>query len=80
MPATRKALALLGPVLLIFTVAPAAKDETKPAPMAQNKQIIHALNRFTFGVRPGDVERARAMGLDNWFEQQLHPERMTARK
>jgi len=76
MPATRKALALLGPVLLIFTVAPAAKDETKPAPMAQNKQIIHALNRFTFGVRPGDVERARAMGLDNWFEQQLHPERM----
>jgi uncharacterized protein (DUF1800 family) len=60
----------------MFTIAPAAKDESKPAPMAQDKQIIHALNRFTFGARPGDVERARAMGLDNWFEQQLHPERI----
>jgi uncharacterized protein (DUF1800 family) len=76
MPAVRKALAMLGPVLLIFTVAPAAKDNTRPAPMPQDKQIIHALNRFTFGARPGDVDRVRAMGLDNWFEQQLHPERI----
>ncbi len=74
---TRKALALLGPLLLIFTVAPAAKDTSKPPPMPQDKQIIHALNRFTFGMRPGDVERVHAMGLDNWFEQQLHPEKIS---
>lgn len=76
MPATRKALALLGPLLLTFIILPAEKDKTKPAQMPQDKQIIHALNRFTFGIRPGDVERVRAMGLDQWFEQQLHPDKI----
>jgi uncharacterized protein (DUF1800 family) len=76
MPATRRALALLGPLFLTFAVLPAAKDKTKPAQMPQDKQIIHALNRFTFGIRPGDVERVRAMGLDKWFDEQLHPDKI----
>ena len=38
-----------------------------------NERILHALNRFTFGPRPGDVEAVRAMGLKRWFEQQLNP-------
>ena len=37
-------------------------------------RILHALNRFTFGPRPGDVEAVRAIGLDKWFAQQLHPQ------
>jgi uncharacterized protein (DUF1800 family) len=36
-------------------------------------RILHVLSRFTFGPRPGDVDAARAMGLDKWFDQQLHP-------
>jgi len=36
-------------------------------------RILHALNRFTFGPRPGDLEAVRKMGLDKWFDQQLHP-------
>ncbi len=36
-------------------------------------RILHALNRFTFGPRPGDLDAVRAMGLDTWFDQQLHP-------
>jgi hypothetical protein len=36
-------------------------------------RILHALNRFTFGPRPGDLEAVRSIGLDKWFEQQLHP-------
>ena len=36
-------------------------------------RILHALNRFTFGPRPGDLEAVRKLGLDNWFNQQLHP-------
>lgn len=76
MPATRRALALLGPLFLTFAVLPAAKDKTKPAPMPEDKQIIHALNRFTFGIRPGDVERVRTMGLDKWFDEQLHPDKI----
>ena len=39
-----------------------------------DERILHALNRFTFGPRPGDLEAVRSMGLDNWFDQQLHPE------
>ena len=37
---------------------------------------MHALNRLTFGPRPGDVERVQAMGVDHWIDQQLHPERI----
>lgn len=82
MPATRKALALLGLLFLTFAVLLAAKDKKKPAPAAQtaqipeNKQIVHALNRFTFGIRAGDAERVRAMGLDKWFDEQLHPDKI----
>lgn len=36
-------------------------------------RILHALSRFTFGPRPGDVDAVRTMGLDKWFDQQLHP-------
>src|ERR1035441_3739610 len=39
-----------------------------------DERILHALNRFTFGPRPGDLEAVRAMGLERWFNQQLHPE------
>ncbi len=37
---------------------------------------MQALNRFTFGPRPGDVEAVERMGLQKWFEMQLHPERI----
>ncbi len=36
-------------------------------------RVLHALNRFTFGPRPGDVAAVQAMGLQKWFEQQLNP-------
>jgi len=32
------------------------------------------LDRFTFGPRPGDVDRVMAMGADKWFAQQLNPD------
>ncbi|MGB7219741.1 MAG: DUF1800 domain-containing protein [Vicinamibacterales bacterium] len=41
-----------------------------------DKAIVHVLNRVAFGPRPGDVERVRAMGLQAYIEQQLHPERI----
>jgi uncharacterized protein (DUF1800 family) len=42
-----------------------------------DQQIVHALNRLTFGPRPGDVEEVRRVGLTKWMELQLHPERIT---
>jgi uncharacterized protein (DUF1800 family) len=44
--------------------------------MDEHERAIHALNRLTFGPRPGDVERVQAMGLDNWIAQQLSPEKI----
>ncbi len=87
MPAKRKQMILLGLVLSISSVLLVAGDKkskskaadasiAQPAQMDDDKRIIHALNRFTFGVRPGDVERVRAMGLDKWLDEQLHPEKI----
>jgi uncharacterized protein (DUF1800 family) len=47
-------------------------------PLKGDERILQALNRFTFGPRPGDLEAVRKLGpgetgLDKWFEQQLHP-------
>jgi uncharacterized protein (DUF1800 family) len=42
--------------------------------MDEPRSAIQALNRLTFGPRLGDRERVLAMGVDNWIDQQLHPE------
>ncbi len=41
---------------------------------ADRDEIVHVLNRITFGPRPGDVEAVEKMGLNNYIQQQLHPE------
>ena len=38
-----------------------------------DERVLHALDRLTFGPRPGEVEEVKAMGLDTWITQQLHP-------
>ena len=38
------------------------------------QDITHLLNRVAFGPRPGDVERISRFGVENYFDQQLHPE------
>jgi uncharacterized protein (DUF1800 family) len=52
------------------------KDKKTTAQMEERQRALHALNRLTFGPRPGDVDRVTAMGVDKWFEQQLHPEKI----
>jgi uncharacterized protein (DUF1800 family) len=42
--------------------------------IAKDKRIEHALNRLTFGPRPGDAAAVKATGLNKWIQQQLHPE------
>jgi uncharacterized protein (DUF1800 family) len=88
MPAARKPLILLGLIVLISTAVLFAGDKKSnakranstssatPVQMDDHKRIVHALNRFTFGVRPSDVEHVRAEGLDKWFDEQLHPEKI----
>src|ERR1700676_999852 len=57
-------------------LAIAKRKETQAAQMDQRKQAVHALNRLTFGPRPGDVDHVMAIGLDKWIDQQLHPEKI----
>ena len=47
---------------------------TRPAALTDRERVIHALNRLSFGPRPGDVDAVMAKGLDAWIEDQLHPE------
>jgi len=44
--------------------------------IARNDRIVQALNRLTFGARPGDAEQVRKIGLKKWIDLQLHPERI----
>ncbi|MBC7932274.1 MAG: DUF1800 domain-containing protein [Rubrivivax sp.] len=41
--------------------------------LSEEQRIVHVLNRLGFGVRPGDVERVRKIGLEAYIEQQLGP-------
>ncbi len=71
----------VAPVILLsllgFAVSAIARKKQESAvQMDQRKQVVHALNRLTFGPRPGDVDRVMAIGLDKWIDQQLHPDKI----
>ncbi|MGK7906739.1 MAG: DUF1800 domain-containing protein [Synechococcus sp.] len=36
--------------------------------------MLHAINRLSYGPRPGDIERVQQMGVEAYIEEQLHPE------
>ena len=65
-----------------FTALPGAASAqrvsatAKAARLSDEQRILHVLNRLGFGARPGDVERVRKLGLENYIEQQLAPERV----
>jgi uncharacterized protein (DUF1800 family) len=77
---TSSVRALVSSVLCVLMVEQpmvAAAAMTKPGTSTKQIQgqerVLHALNRFTFGPRPGDVASVQAMGLKQWFERQLSP-------
>ena len=50
-----------------------ARTASHSTELQGDERVLHALSRFTFGPRPGDVETVRTIGLEKWFDQQLHP-------
>lgn len=59
----------------VFASAPKAPAKKKAlAPLTREQRAIHALNRLTFGPRPGDLDQVLELGVDKWIDQQLHPE------
>ncbi len=73
---------LAGCTALALTLEPALGEgmwphratPTPPSRTAGRAEVVHALNRLTFGPEPGQADAVARMGLDRWFEQQLRPE------
>src|ERR1700678_4268670 len=51
-----------------------ARQAYQSGELRGDDRILQALNRFTFGARPGDLEAVRTIGLEKWFARQLHPD------
>ena len=64
---------------LALSAAPALGWHSKKAaakPLTEEERASHALNRLTFGPKPGDLERIQAIGVKKWIEKQLNPEQI----
>lgn len=82
----RKILSAISVAAILATVsAPAigAKKKKPAAALVQtvpqitpDEKILQVLNRLTFGPHPGDLQMVKAMGVDNFIDQQLHPDRI----
>jgi uncharacterized protein (DUF1800 family) len=59
---------------LLAKKKPAAVASKATPQMTADQRAIHALNRLTFGPRPGDLDVVKQIGLEPWIEQQLHPD------
>jgi len=73
----RLLLAVAGAALAANGASPgdisSGRFETKLSP---EQRIQQAINRLTFGARPGEYEDVRRIGVEKWIEIQLHPERI----
>jgi uncharacterized protein (DUF1800 family) len=60
----------------VMLAAPAWHTKRAPAvqPLTEEERATQALNRLTFGPRPGDLQRVEALGVKKWIEMQLNPE------
>jgi len=76
----RSAAALFVTVVLLTQSMVSFADvltNAKPKKMSEDQRIVHVLNRLGFGARPGDVERVKAIGVENYISQQLNPEKIS---
>src|SRR5215213_3892103 len=68
----KKIVALMLLVVLTQPIVLAQKHRS----LTEEQRIVHVLSRLGFGARPGDAERVKAMGLENYINQQLNPEKI----
>ncbi len=62
--------AMFSPTLLL---AKDINEKSEKKSLTETQKIIHVLNRLGFGVRAGDVEKVKSIGIDKYIEQQLNP-------
>jgi uncharacterized protein (DUF1800 family) len=63
-------------VLMISIAALGTSSGPFDQKLSKDQQILQALNRLTFGPRPGDMEEVRRLGVTKWIELQLHPDQI----
>jgi uncharacterized protein (DUF1800 family) len=66
------------PAVMVAEAAPSwhSKRATAVRPLSEEERATHALNRLTFGPRPGDLQRVQVIGVKKWVEMQLNPEQI----
>src|SRR5437870_667557 len=57
-----------------FVPVVAQRASKNLASMTADQRIAHVLSRLTYGARPGDFERVKAMGVEAFINQQLDPD------
>jgi uncharacterized protein (DUF1800 family) len=68
---------LLGIALIASAIgAPAYSADRFDQKLTSDKQLLHALNRLTFGARRADLAEVKRLGIEKWIDLQLHPERI----
>jgi uncharacterized protein (DUF1800 family) len=73
----RKSLVLLGLACCAALSSKPEHDYTLfEKKLSRDQQVLHALDRLSFGPRPGDVAAVTRMGLKKWIDLQLHPEQI----
>ncbi|MFN3666799.1 MAG: DUF1800 family protein [Sediminibacterium sp.] len=50
---------------------PEIKMPYKKAGLTKEQAAAHLLNRFSYGIQPGQIEQVVNMGLEQWLQQQL---------
>jgi uncharacterized protein (DUF1800 family) len=77
-PHSRQALIASALALACFTLLAFGKkkDQKVATQMPESKRALHALQRLSFGPRPGEVDRVAAMGVHKWIDLQLHPDKI----
>ncbi len=61
-----------------LTVSAQGRQATKKSALTEDQRIAHVLSRLTYGARPGDFEKVKAMGVDAFISQQLDPDSLDA--
>jgi uncharacterized protein (DUF1800 family) len=72
---TRRQLCFAALAVVLLAAGLYAKKKAATA-VDQKHRALRALDRLTFGPRPGDVQAVTTMGVDKWIDLQLHPDRI----
>ena len=65
---------LLSPHLFVVSSAEKSSGANKSVAMTDEQRVAHVLSRLTYGARPGDFDRVKAMGVEAFINQQLDPD------